>query len=89
MSLTPHWFSTIFGFLAVVARDSAFRVLYCRPGAVGRQPPMSEVVTKKHLHDLGKLMLAFTMLWAYMSFSQLLIIWSGNLPDEIAGIRPA
>jgi len=46
-------------------------------------PPMSHVVTKRHLHDLGKLMLAFVMLWAYMGFSQLLIIWSGNLPEEI------
>jgi len=45
---------------------------------------MAEVVTKKHLHDLGKLMLAFVMLWAYMSFSQLLIIWAGNLPEEIS-----
>ena len=37
----------------------------------------------RHFHDLGKLMLAFVMLWAYFSFSQFLIIWSGNLPEEI------
>ena len=46
-------------------------------------PPMDHAVTKKHLHDLGKLMLALVMLWAYVNFGQLLITWSGNLPDEI------
>ena len=40
-------------------------------------------LTPRHFHDLGKLMLAFVMLWAYLSFSQFLIIWSGNLPEEI------
>src|SRR6202012_592705 len=45
--------------------------------------PMAEAVTHGRLPDLGNLMLAFTMLWAYMSFSQYLIIWSGNLPEEI------
>jgi hypothetical protein len=40
-------------------------------------------LTSRHFHDLGKLMLAFVMLWAYLSFSQFLIIWSGNLPEEI------
>jgi hypothetical protein len=45
--------------------------------------PMSEVLTARHLHDLGKLLLANVMVWAYFSFSQFLIIWAGNLPDEI------
>lgn len=85
MSLTPHWFSTIFGFLAVVGQGlGVFAFSIAVLALLAGQPPMSGVVTKKHLHDLGKLMLAFTMLWAYMSFSQLLIIWSGNLPDEIS-----
>jgi hypothetical protein len=44
--------------------------------------PLSDVVQPRHLHDLGKLMLAFLMLWAYFSFSQFLIIWSGNIPEE-------
>jgi hypothetical protein len=44
---------------------------------------MNEVIAGRHLNDLGKLMLAFVMLWAYFSFSQFLIIWSGNLPEEI------
>jgi hypothetical protein len=46
-------------------------------------PPLSNVVAPSHFHDLGKLLLAFVMLWAYFSFSQFLIIWSGNLPEEI------
>ncbi len=47
------------------------------------KPPLAGLITKRHLHDLGKLMLALTMLWAYLSFSQLILIWSGNLPEEI------
>jgi len=45
--------------------------------------PLAEVVRAKHYHDLGNLMLAFVALWAYISFSQFLIIWSGNLPEEL------
>ena len=41
------------------------------------------ILKPRHFHDLGKLLLAFVMLWAYLSFSQFLIIWSGNLPEEI------
>ncbi len=85
MSLSPHWFSTIFGFLTVVSQGlSTFAFAIAVLVLLAGQTPMSEVVTKKHLHDLGKLMLAFVMLWAYMAFSQLLIIWAGNLPEEIS-----
>ena len=48
-----------------------------------QQRPMSEVLTQRHLHDLGKFLLALVMVWAYFSFSQFLIIWAGNLPEEI------
>jgi hypothetical protein len=85
MSLTPHWFSTIFGFMTVVGEGlSTFAFSTAVLALLMSVPPMSNAVTKKHLHDLGKLMLAFVMLWAYMNFSQLLIIWSGNLPEEIS-----
>jgi hypothetical protein len=47
------------------------------------KPPLLGVVGRQQFHDLGNLMLAFVMLWAYISFSQFLIIWSGNLPEEI------
>jgi len=83
MSLEPHWFSTVFGLSFMVGQ-----VLTALPFAIamtaylsGRKP-MSEAVTAAHFHDLGKLTLAFVMLWAYLSFSQFLIIWSGNLPEE-------
>ena len=85
MSLTPHWFSTIFGFLTVVSQGlSVFAFSITVLALLMAWTPMSEAVTRRHLHDLGKLMLAFVMLWAYMGFSQLLIIWSGNLPEEIS-----
>src|SRR5207244_9069037 len=45
--------------------------------------PMSEILTPRHLHDLGKFLLALVMVWAYFAFSQFLIIWAGNLPEEI------
>jgi hypothetical protein len=48
---------------------------------------MSEVLTPRHLHDLGKFLLALVMVWAYFSFSQFLIIWAGNLPEEIPWYR--
>jgi hypothetical protein len=50
---------------------------------LSRRPPLDRIVAASHFHDLGNLMLAFVMLWAYFSFSQYLIIWSGNLPVEI------
>jgi len=54
---------------------------------LARTEPFSQVLQKRHLHDLANLLLAFVMLWAYFDFSQLLIIWSGNLPEEISFYR--
>ena len=51
--------------------------------AIDRDKVAGSLLTPRHFHDLGKLLLAFVMLWAYLSFSQFLIIWSGNLPEEI------
>jgi hypothetical protein len=84
MSLDPHWYSTIFGVIFIGGSGLsaiAFSVLMVVALADAR--PFSEVVRPSHLHDLGKLMLAFVMLWAYFSFSQFLIIYSANLPEEI------
>jgi hypothetical protein len=50
---------------------------------LGKRPPLAEVVTPGHFHDLGNLLLTFVMLWAYLSFSQYLITWAGNLPEEV------
>ena len=83
MSLDPHWFSTIFGILVLGGQAlSAMAFVITVMFLLSNYKPMSEVLTPKHFHDLGKLLLAFVMLWAYFSFSQFLIIWSGNLPEE-------
>jgi len=84
MSLDPHWFSTIYGILLMGGQGLAtFAFAIPVAAALARRPPLSRIITPEQFHDLGKLMLAFVMLWAYFSFSQLLITWSGNLPEEI------
>ncbi len=84
MSLEPQWFSTIFGVLVMGGQGlSAMAFIIAVVVVLSRYKPLSEVIKPSHLHDLGKLMLAFLMLWAYFGFSQFLIIWSGNLPEEI------
>ena len=84
MSLQPEWFSTIFGILFMGGQGlSAMAFVIAVIVLLASRKPMSEVIQPSHLHDLGKLMLAFLMLWAYFAFSQFLIIWSGNLPEEI------
>lgn len=84
MSLDPKWYSTIFGILFMGGQGvSAMSFVIACVVLLARYKPMSEVVQPRHLHDLGKLLLAFIMLWAYFSFSQFLIIWSGNLPEEV------
>ena len=84
MSLDPHWYSTIYGVMIIggqglIALAVATIVLVW----LSRRPPLRNAVVPSHFTDLGNLMLAFTMLWAYFSFSQYLIIWAGNLPHEI------
>jgi hypothetical protein len=85
MSLEPHWFSTIYGVLIIGGQGlSAMAFLIATTVWLSRRPPLQGVVVPAHLHDLGNLLLAFIMLWAYFSFSQYLIIWSANLPEEIS-----
>jgi hypothetical protein len=84
MSLEPHWYSSIYGVVFLVGHVLAalsFAIVAVILLA-GRQP-LSGVISSKHLHDLGNLLLAFVMFWAYIAFSQFLIIWSGNLAEEI------
>src|SRR4051812_37886510 len=85
MSLEPHWFSTIYGVLIMGGQGlSALAFLIVVLVWLSRRAPLDRIVVPAHFHDLGNLMLAFVMLWAYFSFSQYLIIWAGNLPAEIA-----
>jgi hypothetical protein len=84
LSLAPHFYSTIFGILMLGGQGlstMAFTILTL--AALVRFKPMSDIVEPDHFHDLGKLMLAFVMLWAYFNVSQLIIIYSGNLPEEV------
>lgn len=84
MSLEPQWFSTIYGILVMGGQGlSAMAFIIAVAVLLMRYKPLSDVIKPSHMHDLGKLMLAFLMLWAYFSFSQFLIIWAGNLPEEI------
>jgi hypothetical protein len=84
MSLDPHWYSTIFGLLFMVSEGlSALAFVILMTFFLSRTPEMERVLTPKKFHDLGKLLLAFVMLYAYLGFSQFLLIWSANLPEEV------
>ncbi len=84
LSINPHWFSTIFGMLFMAGQGlSSMAFLIALMVLLSYRRPLSEILTPRHLHDLGKLLLALVMVWAYFSFSQFLIIWAGNLPEEI------
>jgi hypothetical protein len=84
LSINPHWFSTMFGLLFIAGQGlTSMAFLIVLMVLLSNRAPMSEVLTPRHLHDLGKFLLALVMVWAYFSFSQYLIIWSGNLPEEI------
>jgi len=84
MSLDPSWISTIFGLVILIGEvlsAMCFAVVVER--ILYNYKPMSEMLKPDFVHDHGKWMLAFTMVWAYFNFSQWLIIWAGNLPSEI------
>ena len=83
MSLTPHWYSTIFGVyffagcvLGFFALMTVLAFLVQSAGALRR------TITTEHYHDLGKLVFAFTVFWAYIAFSQYMLMWYANLPEE-------
>jgi hypothetical protein len=84
MSLDPSWISTIYGLLFVAGElisAMCFAVVIER--ILFKYKPMSVLLRPALVHDHGKFMLTFVMVWAYFSFSQWLIIWAGNLPEEI------
>jgi hypothetical protein len=84
MSLDPHWFSTVYGILFMVCQVlAAMSLVIVVVALLGGEEPLVRVVDRTVVHDLGKLLFAFVMLWGYISFAQFLIIWSANLPEEI------
>lgn len=84
MSIDPTWISTIFGLIILIGQLlSAMCFAVFVESILYRYKPMSELLKSDFVHDHGKWILTFTMVWAYFSFSQWLIIWAGNLPNEI------
>jgi hypothetical protein len=84
MSLQARWISTIYGLLFVAGEAlSTFCFVVIIETILSKRKPMSEYLNETEIHDHGKLMFAFVMVWAYFNFSQWLIIWAGNLPEEI------
>jgi hypothetical protein len=84
MSLNPHWYSTLFGFLMMGGQGLgalAFTIVASR--YLSQKAPMSDILKPHHFHDLGKLSLAFVMLWAYFNFSQFLLTYAANLIEEV------
>jgi hypothetical protein len=88
MSLTPHWYSTIFGvyffagsFVGFIALLSVVAVAMRRAGL------LDTVISAEHLHDIGKLLFAFMVFWTYIAFSQFFLIWYANLPEETIWYR--
>jgi hypothetical protein len=83
MSLEPEWYSTIFGVYFFAGSAMAFFAFFALAViAARRNGLLAEVVTTEHQHDIGKLLLTFVAFWAYMAFSQFLLIWYANLPEE-------
>ena len=88
MSLDPHWSSTIYGFYVVGGHVvSAFAFIVLIGLFLARRRPMDGVLRPVHFHDYGKLMLAFVVLWAYFAASQLIIMYQGNIAEEVAWYR--
>lgn len=84
MSLEPTWFSTIYGPLFGISQFLTILVMFIiLLSKLAEEKPMSAVVTNETYHMMSSFCYAFVVMWAYMSFSQFLIIWSGNLPEEI------
>jgi hypothetical protein len=82
MSIDTHWFSTMFGWYVFASwwvTGLAMITLIC---AVLKEAGYLKVVNSNHLHDLGKYMFAFTIFWTYIWFSQFLLIWYANIPEE-------
>jgi len=83
MSLTPHWASTIFGvYFFAGCILGFFALMTILALSVQRAGLLLQAITVEHYHDLGKLIFAFTVFWAYIGFSQYMLMWYANLPEE-------
>jgi hypothetical protein len=83
MSLTPHWYSTMFGVYFFAGSFVGFIALLSVVAVAMRSAGLLDtVVSAEHLHDIGKFLFAFTAFWAYIAFSQFFLMWYANLPEE-------
>lgn len=84
MSVEPKWYSTIYGMIFCIGQSlSSFSFCLVAFGFFSKQEKLENFFPKKTLRDLGNILLTLIMVWAYLSFMQYLIIWSGNLPHEV------
>jgi hypothetical protein len=84
MSLEPKWYSTIFGMIFMVSFGlAAMALAILATRFLETEKPLAQVVSPDRWHDLGNLLLALVMFWAYLNFSQFLLIWSENFAEEI------
>lgn len=83
MSLTPEWFSTIFGvyYFAGTVLAGVSTVTLCAV-FLQQRGQLSDTITAEHYHDLGKIILGFVIFWGYIGFSQYMLIWYANIPEE-------
>jgi hypothetical protein len=85
MSLDPHWYSTMFGVYVFAGSVVSFIALLAVLVFAGQRAGLlRHAVTVEHYHDIGKLLFAFTVFWAYIAFSQYMLMWYANLPEETA-----
>jgi hypothetical protein len=85
MSLDPHWYSTMFGVYVFAGSVVSFIALLAVVVFAGqRAGVLQHAITVEHYHDIGKLLFAFTVFWAYIAFSQYMLMWYANLPEETA-----
>ena len=83
MSLTPHWYSTMFGVYFFAGSFIGFIALLSVLAPAMRGAGLLEtIISAEHLHDVGKFLFAFTAFWAYIAFSQFFLMWYANLPEE-------
>jgi hypothetical protein len=83
MSLDPHWFSTMFGvYFFAGSAVAIFSLLALWSNLLQKAGILKNVITREHYHDLGKLVFAFVVFWAYIAYSQYMLIWYSNIPEE-------
>lgn len=88
MSLSPHWYSTIYGvYFFAGSAVATFATLSLISMLLQRGGMLRDIVTTEHYHDLGKLMFGFTVFWTYIAFSQYFLIWYANIPEETVFYR--